>query len=618
MCRHCFAAGKALHVAFPGRVPVPRNDAGLHFDWPLFGDELVDSTATAYLSDLLATVNSGAGQIAPAHADGDGSCLFHAVSRATVGSEVLYYALRRAVVTELTDNRETYLEHVYLGDVQLLGQDLEIASSERSWAPTTLLFALANVLKRPVVLFASRADMAARGEALGTGLYLPFRHAPASTCIHPLMLAWQNVPAVESGVSPNHFVSLCRRHGAAPPLVPVEVTRALPVYPATVRGAKSSLEAYIPYGSFSHCPLPHTDFPKTMAYRPEAEMVGRVFECKMFQKCVPVARDALTRLSLTAAMTKLEDIAFMQHAAADGLLAVEALVQHEGGRCAEELLYTTLGAAAASQPDDVCSIKCLAELTEMLPAPLHSALRVCVRRQTVVEFRLLLDKLAQGSAVDYTQAADEMLDSLQPSMEQLIDAYETDLLAAAQAESAAEAAEVAAAAQARSARAAANEQRWQAHLAALREKGIQLRRPSNAGWLLKQSNSLLVHLPSDGEQRDTKVVVALGASVSAHPKVDLETKVSVAHVQQFVKESAPALTRAQQFIAALREAAARAAPAAASGECALAHMPSYERREADARIAVCRSAGTVDTQEEDDLETILADEQGPAKISRHD
>lgn len=72
----------------------------------------MDQAAAAYLADTLAKIsecNGGAaGVLSPFKVEGDGSCMFHAVSRALFGSETFYHVLRRKCAEELEANKAWY------------------------------------------------------------------------------------------------------------------------------------------------------------------------------------------------------------------------------------------------------------------------------------------------------------------------------------------------------------------------------------------------------------------------------------------------------------------------------------------------------------------------------
>ena len=69
----------------------------------------MDKDAAAYLADTLAKIaecNGGAaGVLSPFQVEGDGSCMFHAVSRALFGVETFYHVLRRKCAEELEANK---------------------------------------------------------------------------------------------------------------------------------------------------------------------------------------------------------------------------------------------------------------------------------------------------------------------------------------------------------------------------------------------------------------------------------------------------------------------------------------------------------------------------------
>ncbi len=149
------------------------------------------------------------------------------------------------MAVELDENRAWYVDNVYKSDA---GLDKELADvrTPDEWAATTQLLAVANVLRRPVALLASLADMASSGEGRGVATYLPARHTPQACCPHPLLLAWSSADC-------NHYVPLCRVHGAPAASLP-EACRPQSSVPATVRDAATgqdvrvSCEAYIPIG----------------------------------------------------------------------------------------------------------------------------------------------------------------------------------------------------------------------------------------------------------------------------------------------------------------------------------------------------------------------------------
>lgn len=69
------------------------------------------SGSVNYLADTFATIkvyNANEERLVPIHADGDGHCLVHAISRALVGRELFWHSLRTNLKNNLASNLETY------------------------------------------------------------------------------------------------------------------------------------------------------------------------------------------------------------------------------------------------------------------------------------------------------------------------------------------------------------------------------------------------------------------------------------------------------------------------------------------------------------------------------
>ena len=105
--------------------------------------------------------------VVPLKTTGDGNCLLHAVSRALWGVEIYYDVLRRLMANELRSNQDWYRKIVI--SPQFVEKDfveaLEQAERDIQHLQFLHVFALANVLKRPVIIYASDADE----EKFGTG-----------------------------------------------------------------------------------------------------------------------------------------------------------------------------------------------------------------------------------------------------------------------------------------------------------------------------------------------------------------------------------------------------------------------------------------------------------------
>jgi len=193
--------------------------------------------------------------------DGDGHCLVHAISRHLIGVEMLYEALRIDLVHELTAHVGFYVDA--LQDFGITEQ--ELAEAARDAAPTDQgeveegifqqlgvslsplhVFALANVLRRPIVLYSAPQDYA-RSNA---GVYLPGRVGPTTgpddCLLPPVLVSW-------SSRDLGHFVSLI-------PIHPLETAgeamegRRLVIEPEALPRCDGELQVFGPYDEQSCLP----------------------------------------------------------------------------------------------------------------------------------------------------------------------------------------------------------------------------------------------------------------------------------------------------------------------------------------------------------------------------
>ncbi|ELT92345.1 hypothetical protein CAPTEDRAFT_100015, partial [Capitella teleta] len=188
-----------------------------------------DSTGSmGYLEQTLAAVrqsNDGEERLVPIHADGDGHCLVHAISRALIGRELFWHALRQNLKQHFTEQLTAYQElfrDFFDADEW---KDI-IAESDPEYLPkgeelmglrNIHIFGLANVLRRPIVLMDSLRGMQSSGDY--TGVFLPGFQAPEKcrdkngALNKPLCLAWSN-----SGH--NHYIALVGVKGRPVPKLP--------------------------------------------------------------------------------------------------------------------------------------------------------------------------------------------------------------------------------------------------------------------------------------------------------------------------------------------------------------------------------------------------------------
>eukprot|EP00731_Ephydatia_muelleri_P024945 Em0017g28a len=177
--------------------------------------------------------------LVPVHADGDGHCLVHAISRCVVGRELFWHALRVNLHRHLATMKDQYQEMFKEFYSEEEWPDI-IAEADPAYEPTEgqahglrniHIFGLANVLRRPIILLDSLSGMQSSGDY--SGVFLPSLSPPEECSTQtpsaggggggglvpnsPIVVAW-------SSMGHNHFI----------PLVPIK-DRLLPKLPATLR-----------------------------------------------------------------------------------------------------------------------------------------------------------------------------------------------------------------------------------------------------------------------------------------------------------------------------------------------------------------------------------------------
>lgn len=123
--------------------------------------------------------------LVPIHADGDGHCLVHAISRCLVGRELFWHALRTNLHSHLKNNEKQYQEIFkdFISDEEWADIIAESAPDFKPPDGQSLglrnihIFGLANVLHRPIILLDSLSGMQSKGDY--SGIFLPSLHTPA-------------------------------------------------------------------------------------------------------------------------------------------------------------------------------------------------------------------------------------------------------------------------------------------------------------------------------------------------------------------------------------------------------------------------------------------------------
>ncbi|XP_045512514.1 OTU domain-containing protein 7B-like isoform X1 [Pieris brassicae] len=202
-------------------------------DFRIFIEKDLLETATLVTLESASILNwwrgqvPGAPRLLPLATSGDGNCLPHAASLAAYGFHDRLLALRTKVQTLLSGDEGQGLTDAIRRrwrwseslSLKSAGLTLSEAEWEREWAESVKMasteprpkhqpsaaphysgleqlhvFALAHVMRRPVVVFADVALRDFRGDPIAPipfgGIYLPLELEPASCCKAPILLAY--------------------------------------------------------------------------------------------------------------------------------------------------------------------------------------------------------------------------------------------------------------------------------------------------------------------------------------------------------------------------------------------------------------------------------------------
>lgn len=197
-----------------------------HIDISGYGrDHTGSATYLAATLNVVKEVNDNEERLIPIHADGDGHCLVHAVSRALVGRELFWHALRLNLKHHLCSHLEKYKElfknFVDIDEWQDIIDECDPNFVPKDFEPVGLrnihIFGLANVLHRPIILLDNLTGMESSGDY--SGVFLPALMEPEDcrgkdgTLNKPICIAW-------SSPGRNHFIPLVGVKGKACPLLP--------------------------------------------------------------------------------------------------------------------------------------------------------------------------------------------------------------------------------------------------------------------------------------------------------------------------------------------------------------------------------------------------------------
>ena len=141
--------------------------------------------SVSYLRETLDAIrksNDDEDCILPIHADGDGHCLVHAVSRALIGRELFWHALRANLKVHFQSNLGKYKEIFsdFIDSCEWLDIIAECDPEfvPRDGEPMGLrnihIFGLANILRRPIILLDSITGIQSSADYTGKDTFISF------------------------------------------------------------------------------------------------------------------------------------------------------------------------------------------------------------------------------------------------------------------------------------------------------------------------------------------------------------------------------------------------------------------------------------------------------------
>jgi hypothetical protein len=230
---------------------------------PAAPTELVDATAAAFLADALALVEGA--PLVPIQVTGDGNCLAHSVSRAFCGEEQWYSLLRKNVQKELEGHREWYLSNCPHVTPETFDEETRAAGELGSYmdAGTGLhLLAMANVMKRPLVLMASLTYMHDTSRS-SCGTYLPLRidADDPNICKVPILVGWQSDTFVIGGAG--HFICVSPT-SAGPAVLPPNWLP--PTFPTRLEASDPLMRKYVALERDGSVTIPN-QYPESKMHR---------------------------------------------------------------------------------------------------------------------------------------------------------------------------------------------------------------------------------------------------------------------------------------------------------------------------------------------------------------
>jgi len=209
---------------------------------------------SGYLQGTLLKIDEASNQsksCIPGHADPDGHCLVHAISRCLTGTQLFWHPLREELHRHLRNNLTKYqqLLGAYITECEwpLIVEEADpyyLSDGATLGLRNVHVFALANILKRPIILLDSPDCMDNAGDFSAT--FLPILTPPKyckdkqDKLNSPIVIAW-------ASRAHNHFV----------PIIPISATEVMlpnSIIPPVWLETQDKINEYCEFKYTEYCP----------------------------------------------------------------------------------------------------------------------------------------------------------------------------------------------------------------------------------------------------------------------------------------------------------------------------------------------------------------------------
>merc|ERR1711962_602075 len=213
-------------------------------------ESILDSIETKVNQSIIEASNQSKSCI-PGHADPDGHCLVHAISRCLTGTQLFWHPLREELHRHLRSNLTKYqqLLGAYITECEwpLIVEEADpyyLSDGAPLGLRNVHVFALANILKRPIILLDSPDCMDNAGDFSAT--FLPILTPPKyckdkqDKLNSPIVIAW-------ASRAHNHFVPII-------PISAIEVMLPNSIIPPVWLETQDKINEYCEFKYTEYCP----------------------------------------------------------------------------------------------------------------------------------------------------------------------------------------------------------------------------------------------------------------------------------------------------------------------------------------------------------------------------